>query len=107
LASHVKSLLRRERRHSGGNGRVSLLLAASGRSGPAGLAWTVCLLHLAGHCLAKGTLFLTADGGYSVTDTYLIRQTGFLRNAPVIFGVGALFAAMSLAALPPQAWFCE
>ena len=28
----------------------------------AGLAWTVALLHLAGHALAKGTLFLTADG---------------------------------------------
>jgi formate hydrogenlyase subunit 3/multisubunit Na+/H+ antiporter MnhD subunit len=84
---------------------VSLLLAASGRSGPAGLAWTVCLLHLAGHSLAKGTLFLTADAVYSVTDSYLIRQTGFLRNAPVVFGIGALFAAMSLAALPPQAGF--
>lgn len=84
---------------------VSLLLAASGRSGPAGLAWVVCLLHLAGHSLAKGTLFLTADGVYSVTDSYFIRQTGFLRNAPLIFGIGALFAAMSLAALPPQAGF--
>ena len=28
----------------------------------AGLAWTVSLLHLAGHALAKGSLFLTADG---------------------------------------------
>ena len=28
----------------------------------AGLAWTVALLHLAGHALAKGTLFITADG---------------------------------------------
>ena len=27
----------------------------------AGLAWMVALLHLAGHALAKGALFLTAD----------------------------------------------
>ena len=49
-------------------------------AGPAGLAWIVCLLHLAAHSLAKGTLFLTADGVYSVNDSYLIRQTGLLRN---------------------------
>ena len=84
---------------------VSLLFAASGLSGPAGLAWIVCLLHLAGHSLAKGTLFLTADGVYSVHGSYTIRQTGLLRNTSVFFGVGALFATMSLAALPPQAGF--
>jgi NADH:ubiquinone oxidoreductase subunit 5 (subunit L)/multisubunit Na+/H+ antiporter MnhA subunit len=84
---------------------TSLLFAASGMPGPAALAWIVCLLHLAAHSLAKGTLFLTADGVYSVNDSYLIRQTGLLRNAPVIFGVGALFATMSLAALPPQSGF--
>jgi hydrogenase-4 component B len=84
---------------------ASLLFAATGLPGPAGLAWIVCLLHLAGHSLAKGTLFLTADGVYSVNDSYLIRQTGLLRNSPVFFGVGALFAAMSLAALPPQSGF--
>lgn len=84
---------------------TSLLFAASGLPGPAALAWIVCLLHLAAHSLAKGTLFLTADGVYSVNDSYLIRQTGLLRNAPVIFGVGALFATMSLAALPPQSGF--
>lgn len=84
---------------------VSWLFLANGLPGPAALAWIVCLLHLAGHSLAKGTLFLTADGVYSVTQSYTIRQTGLLRNNPVIFGVGALFAAMSLAALPPQAGF--
>jgi NADH:ubiquinone oxidoreductase subunit 5 (subunit L)/multisubunit Na+/H+ antiporter MnhA subunit len=84
---------------------ISLLLAVSGLPGPAGLAWCVCLLHLAGHSLAKGTLFLTADGVYTVTDSYLIRQAGLLRNASTVFGIGALFAAMSLAALPPQAGF--
>lgn len=84
---------------------TSLLLAVIGLPGPAALAWIVCLMHLAGHSLAKGTLFLTADGVYTVNDSYLIRQTGLLRNTSVFFGVGALFAAMSLAALPPQSGF--
>ncbi|MGC8550984.1 MAG: proton-conducting transporter membrane subunit [Acidobacteriaceae bacterium] len=84
---------------------VSLLFTISGLPGPAGLAWIVCLLHLAGHSLAKGTLFLTADGVYSVNDSYPIRQTGLLRNTSPFFGVGALFATMSLAALPPQSGF--
>lgn len=84
---------------------ASLLFAISGLPGPAALAWIVCLLHLAGHSLAKSTLFLTADGVYTVNESYLIRQTGFLRNTSVLFGVGALFATMSLAALPPQSGF--
>ncbi len=84
---------------------TSLLFAATGLRGPAGLAWIVCLLHLAGHSLAKGTLFLTADGVYSANDSYLIRQTGLLRNSPIFFGAGALLAAMSLAALPPLSGF--
>jgi formate hydrogenlyase subunit 3/multisubunit Na+/H+ antiporter MnhD subunit len=84
---------------------ASLLFAISGLPGPAGLAWIVCLLHLAGHSLAKSTLFLTADGVYAVNKSYTIRQTGLLRNTSAIFGVGALFATMSLAALPPQSGF--
>lgn len=84
---------------------ASLLFATTGLRGPAGLAWIVCLLHLAGHSLAKGTLFLTADGVHSVNDSYLIRQTGLLRNTSIFFGIGALFATMSLAALPPQSGF--
>ncbi len=84
---------------------ASLLFAVLGLPGPAGLAWIVSMLHLAGHSLAKGTLFLTADSVYSINDSYLVRQCGFLRNTSAIFGIGALFAAMSLAALPPQAGF--
>lgn len=84
---------------------ASWLFLACGLPEQAALAWIVCLLHLAGHSLAKGTLFLAADGVYSVTGSFTIRQTGLLRNNPVIFGIGALFAAMSLAALPPQAGF--
>ena len=84
---------------------ASLLFAASGLPGPAGLAWIVCLLHLAAHSLAKSTLFLTADGVYEANESYLIRQTGLLRNTSALFGVGALFATMSLAAMPPQSGF--
>jgi len=84
---------------------ASLLFAVLGLPSPAALAWIVSLLHLAGHSLAKGTLFLTSDGVHSVNDSYLLRQTGLLRNTSAFFGIGALFAAMSLAALPPQAGF--
>ncbi len=84
---------------------TSLLLAVVGLSGLAALAWIVCLLHLAGHSLAKGTLFLTADGVFTANESYFIHQTGLLRNASIFFGIGALFATMSLAALPPQAGF--
>lgn len=47
---------------------ASLLFATLGLPGPAGLAWIVALLHLAGHSLAKGTLFLAADGVYAIND---------------------------------------
>lgn len=84
---------------------ASLLFAVIGSPGPAALAWVVCLIHLAGHSLAKGTLFLTADGVFTVNRSYFIRQTGLLRNTSAFFGIGALFGAMSLAALPPQSGF--
>ncbi len=84
---------------------ASLLFTVIGSPGPAALAWIVCLIHLAGHSLAKGTLFLTADGVFTVNESYLIRQTGLLRRTSAFFGIGALFGAMSLAALPPQAGF--
>jgi hydrogenase-4 component B len=71
----------------------------------AGLAWTVALLHLAGHALAKGAMFLAADGVYRVAGDYRLVQRGILAHSPWMFGVGALFAAMSLAAMPPQAGF--
>ena len=71
----------------------------------ASLAWVVALLHLAGHALAKGGLFLTADGVYYATKKYAIFHTGLMRRSSWLFGLGALFAAMSLAAMPPQAGF--
>jgi hydrogenase-4 component B len=84
---------------------ASWLFLACGLPEQAALAWVVCLLHLSAHSLSKGTLFLTADGVNSITGSYTIRQTGLLRNNSAAFGIGALFAAMSLAALPPQAGF--
>ncbi len=84
---------------------VSSLFACSSLPAFASLAWTVALLHLAAHSLAKGTLFLTADGIREASGDYVIRQSGLLRRSPILYGIGALFAAMSLAALPPQAGF--
>ena len=49
----------------------------------ASLAWTVALLHLAGHALAKGGLFLAADGVFRATGTYAILHTDLLRRAPL------------------------
>ena len=71
----------------------------------AGLAWTVALLHLAGHSLAKGALFLVADGIQASTGNYDIVPRGWIRNSGFMLGLGALFAAMSLASIPPQAGF--
>ena len=84
---------------------ASLMFRASGLAALAGLAWTVSLLHLAGHALAKGTLFLTADGVYAATGRYEIRHSLLAKRTAFVFGAGALFAAMSLAAMPPQAGF--
>jgi len=69
----------------------------------AGLAWTVAFLHLAGHALAKGTLFLAADGLYKTNGHYRIAYSG--AGSHWMFGAGALIAAMSLAAMPPTAGF--
>ena len=69
----------------------------------AGLAWTIALLHLAGHALAKGALFLTADGLRTANGSYAITPSG--AGSHWVFGVGALLSAMSLAAMPPTAGF--
>ncbi len=84
---------------------AALIFRGHGKPELASLAWTVALLHLAGHALAKGGLFLTADGVYRATGGYAIVHTNLLRRSSWLFGVGALFAAMSLAAMPPQAGF--
>jgi hydrogenase-4 component B len=84
---------------------AALMFRQDGLMDLAGLAWTVALLHLAAHALAKGAMFLSADGVYRATASYKLVQRGILAHSPWIFGLGALFAAMSLAAMPPQAGF--
>ncbi len=84
---------------------AALMFRGDGERELASLAWTVALLHLAGHALAKGGLFLTADGVYRATAGYTIFHSDLLRRSSWMFGLGALFAAMSLAAMPPQAGF--
>ena len=84
---------------------AALMFRQDGLVNLAGLAWTVALLHLAGHALAKGALFLTADGVYREVESYALVQSGILRGSPWPFGLGALVAAMSMAAMPPQAGF--
>ncbi|MGB9430289.1 MAG: proton-conducting transporter membrane subunit [Gammaproteobacteria bacterium] len=81
------------------------LFYAQGHPELAGLAWMVAMLQLAGHALAKGGLFMAADGVYGASGSYLIAQRGLLRRSPWLLGVGAIFAGMSLAAMPPQAGF--
>jgi hydrogenase-4 component B len=71
----------------------------------ASLAWAVALLHLAGHSLAKSGLFITADSVYRATGGYNIFHSDLLRRSSWVFGLGALLAAMSLAAMPPLAGF--
>ena len=84
---------------------ASLLFRAGGENALAGLAWTVAVLHLSGHALAKGGMFLSADGVHATSGSYRLVQRGWLRRTSVLFGIGALFAAMSLAAMPPQIGF--
>jgi hydrogenase-4 component B len=84
---------------------ASLIFRANSEANLAGLAWTVAILHLSGHALAKGGMFLTSDGVYSAGGSYRLAQHGWLRTTSFVFGLGALFATMSLAALPPQIGF--
>jgi hydrogenase-4 component B len=84
---------------------ATLIFRADGHQELASLAWIVALLHLAGHALAKGGLFLAADAVYQATGGYAIFHTDLLRRGSWVFGLGVLFAAMSLAAMPPQAGF--
>ncbi len=84
---------------------VSLLFRHDGQNALAGLAWAVAMLHMAAHALAKGGLFLAADGVYQSTGSYAIAQSGLLKRSGWMFGLGALFCAMSFAALPPQGGF--
>lgn len=81
------------------------LFRGEGLPALASLAFCVALLHLAGHALAKGALMLGADGAYRATGSYAISQHALLRHSGWLYGVGVVFAGMSLAAMPPQAGF--
>ncbi|EQD56913.1 NADH/Ubiquinone/plastoquinone (complex I), partial [mine drainage metagenome] len=63
---------------------ASLLFRAGGENALAGLAWTVAVLHLSGHALAKGGLFLGADGVYAAGGTYRLAQRGWLRTTSLV-----------------------
>ncbi len=69
------------------------------------LAGVVALIHIAAHSLAKGTLFIAIDGVFCSNNSYEIQQNAVLKKLGWLFGVGALFAVMSLSAMPPQAGF--
>lgn len=84
---------------------ASLLFRQDRQLDLAGLALAVSFLHLAAHSLAKGTMFLTADGVFRSEGSYLLAQTGLLRRLPALFGIGAILATLSLAALPPTGGF--
>ncbi len=84
---------------------AALIFRAGGQDLLSALAWTVGMLHLMGHSLAKGSLFLTADSAAALQGNHHLRQSAILRHAPLTLGLGAVFAAMSLAAMPPTAGF--
>ena len=83
---------------------AALLFRQEGFTALASLAVIVSLIHMAGHCLAKGALFFTADSVYTAVGSYAIKQMGLLKKQ-YCWGIGVLFAAMSLSAIPPQIGF--
>jgi hydrogenase-4 component B len=84
---------------------AALVFRAQAQAQLAALAFLVGLIHLGGHALAKGTLLFTADGVRSAAGSYAIEPSGLLRRAPLTLGLGAVFAGMSLAAMPPTIGF--
>ncbi|MBU2762236.1 proton-conducting transporter transmembrane domain-containing protein [Acidithiobacillus caldus] len=82
------------------------LFRADGLAALSTLAWTVGLIHLGGHSLAKGSMMLAADRAADAQGgEYQIAQSRILALAPWTLGLGALLGAMSLAAMPPTAGF--
>lgn len=84
---------------------AALLFRSQGLQALSGLAFMVGLIHLAGHALAKGALLFAADGVREASGSYAIEPRGLLRRAPWTLGLGAVFAGMSLAAMPPTIGF--
>ncbi len=86
---------------------AGLIFREGGHPELASLSWTVAILHLCGHALCKGGLFVCADAIYSAGAGYAIVQGGWLRRAGTGFGAGALLCVMSLGAIPPQIGFAS
>ena len=84
---------------------ASLIFAQNGSGMLSGLAWVTALIHLAGHTLAKSSLFLAADGVTLAAGNDRLTQRGLLSARSPWLGIGALIGVMSLAAMPPQAGF--
>lgn len=84
---------------------AAMVFRAGGQDSLSSLAWVVGLLHLMGHSLAKGSLFFAADSAAALQGNHHVRQNAILRHAPWTLGLGAVFGAMSLAAMPPTAGF--
>lgn len=84
---------------------ASMTFAAYGNKSLATLAWTVGLIHLGGHSLAKGAMMLSADHVYETTGSYQISQRHSFSKAPWVLGAGTVLAGMSLSAMPPTAGF--
>ena len=84
---------------------AAILFRAGGLPELSVFAWVVGLIQLGGHSLAKGSLMLAADRVRDAKGDYRIAQSHLIALAPWTLGLGALLAAMSLSALPPQAGF--
>lgn len=84
---------------------VALIFRQDGEAALSGLALVVTLVQLAAHALAKGALFTVADGVFRASGSYRIAQSALLRRMPFLFGLGAVLAVLSLAALPPTSGF--
>lgn len=84
---------------------AALVFRSAGLEALSALAWTIGILHLMGHSLAKGSLFFTADAAATLQGDHRLRQNALLREAPWTLGLGAAFGAMSLAAMPPTVGF--
>lgn len=86
---------------------AAILFRAEQHPELSGLAWTVALIHLAGHALTKAAMFLAADGIAVASGSYDIRHGGLARSSSWTLSVGAVLAGMSLAAMPPTIGFAS
>lgn len=84
---------------------AALIFQAGGQSELAGLCWLIGILHLMGHSLAKGALFIASKVKAERDQGYSIVQTGVAHEFPWTIGVGALVASLSLSAMPPTFGF--